>query len=177
MRDFIQEVVISFAKEADTSLHLVFKHHPMDRGYRHYGNLLRELAKEYDLEGRVHYVCDVHLPTLMKHSLGIVTINSTTGIQALHHGKPVIALGRAIYNLPKLTFQGGLDQFWKNPGRVNRLHYRRFRYALVHYSQLNGAYYGRSPWMQAYDEKGFDHRFSHLLESQKTKEKLRVVKD
>ncbi len=65
----------------------------------------------------------------------------------------------------------------KNHGRVNRLHYRRFRYALVHYSQLNGAYYGRSPWMQSYDEKGFDHRFSHLLESQKSKEKLRVVKD
>lgn len=111
MRDFIQEVVISFAKEADTSLHLVFKHHPMDRGYRHYGQLLRELASEYGLDGRVHYMCDVHLPTLMKHSLGVVTINSTTGIQALHHGKPVIALGRAIYNLPKLTYQGSLDQF------------------------------------------------------------------
>ena len=177
VRDFIHEVVRSFAKEADKSLHLVFKHHPMDRGYRHYGRLLRELANEYDLDGRIHYMCDVHLPTLMKHSLGVVTINSTTGIQALHHGKPVIALGRAIYNLPKLTFQGSLDQFWKNPGRVNRLHYRRFRYALVHYSQLNGAYYGRSPWMQTYDEKGLDHRFSHLLESQKTKEKLRAVKD
>ncbi|WP_374296269.1 capsule biosynthesis protein [Acinetobacter sp.] len=177
VRDFIQEVTASFANHSDDLQHLVFKHHPMDRGYRHYGNLLRELAKEYDLEGRVHYVCDVHLPTLMKHSLGIVTINSTTGIQALHHGKPVIALGRAIYNLPKLTFQGGLDQFWKNPGRVNRLHYRRFRYALVHYSQLNGAYYGQSPWMKNYDEKLLENRFNYTVGGHTNKEKLRIVKD
>ncbi|MCJ8145822.1 capsular biosynthesis protein [Acinetobacter sp. A3.8] len=177
VRDFIQEVTASFASHSDDLQHLVFKHHPMDRGYRHYGNLLRELAKEYDLEGRVHYVCDVHLPTLMKHSLGIVTINSTTGIQALHHGKPVIALGRAIYNLPKLTFQGGLDQFWKNPGRVNRLHYRRFRYALVHYSQLNGAYYGQSPWMKNYDEKRLENRFNYTVGGHTNKEKLRIVKD
>ena len=177
VRDFIQEVTASFANHSDDLQHLVFKHHPMDRGYRHYGNLLRELAKEYDLEGRVHHVCDVHLPTLMKHSLGIVTINSTTGIQALHHGKPVIALGRAIYNLPKLTFQGGLDQFWKNPGRVNRLHYRRFRYALVLYSQLNGAYYGQSPWMQSYDEKRLENRFNYTIGGHTNKEKLRIVKD
>lgn len=177
VRDFIQKVTASFANHSDDLQHLVFKHHPMDRGYRHYGNLLRELAKEYDLEGRVHYVCDVHLPTLMKHSLGIVTINSTTGIQALHHGKPVIALGRAIYNLPKLTFQGGLDQFWKNPGRVNRLHYRRFRYALVHYSQLNGAYYGQSPWMKNYDEKRLENRFNYTVGGHTNKEKLRIVKD
>lgn len=180
VRDFIHEVIVSFAHHAPASQHIVFKHHPMDRGYRHYGALLRELAHEYALEGRVHYVCDVHLPTLMKHSLGVVTINSTTGIQALHHGKPVIALGRAIYNLPKLTFQGGLDQFWKNPGRVNRLHYRRFRYALVHYSQLNGAYYGRSPWMQSYDEKLLESRFQRLIGAQngaERQDKIRIVKD
>lgn len=152
VRDFIEEVLVSFVQYADSQHHIVFKHHPMDRGYRHYGRMLGRLARQYGISERVHYVCDVHLPTLMKHSLGIVTINSTTGIQALHHGKPVIALGRAIYNLPKLTYQGTLDQFWSNPGRVNRLHYRRFRYALVHYSQLNGSYYGLSPWMRNFDK-------------------------
>lgn len=147
VKDFIEEVIASFALHADRSHHLVLKHHPMDRGYRNYSGYIRELSARYGLRGRTHYMCDVHFPTLMKHSLGVVTINSTTGIQALHHGKPVIALGRAIYNLPKLTYQGALDHFWEHPGRVNRLHYRRFRYALVHYSQLNGSYYGQSPWM------------------------------
>lgn len=147
VREFIAEVMQSFAQHAEKSHTLVLKHHPMDRGYRHYGRLIRQLAKQYGIQNRVVYFCDVHLPTLMKHSLGMVTINSTTGIQSLHHGKPVIALGRAIYNLDKLTYQHGLDRFWMHPGRVNKLHYRRFRYALVRSSQLNGSYNGLNPWM------------------------------
>ena len=147
VREFIQEVMQSFAQHADVSHVLVLKHHPMDRGYRHYGRLIQRLAKVYGISHRVLYMCDVHLPTLMKHSLGMITINSTTGIQSLHHGKPVIALGRAIYNMDKLTFQCGLDRFWQHPGRVNKLHYRRFRYALVRSSQLNGSYNGLNPWM------------------------------
>lgn len=148
VRAFIHEVMCSFAAHAAKEHYLVLKHHPMDRGYRHYGRLIQRLAKRYGLENRVVYLCDVHLPTLMKHSLGMVTINSTTGIQSLHHGKPVIAMGRAIYNIDKLTFQQGLDRFWQHPGRVNKLHYRRFRYALVRASQLNGSYNGLNPWMQ-----------------------------
>jgi capsular polysaccharide export protein len=148
VKDFIIEVLESFSRHALPDQHLVFKHHPMDRGYRHYGHLIRTYASHLNVMDRVHYVCDVHLPTLLKHSLGLVTINSTTGLQALYHEKPVKVMGRAIYHLPKLTYQGELDQFWKNPGRVNRLAYRHFRYILVHYSQLNGSYYGASPWME-----------------------------
>ena len=147
VEEFILEVLSSFASHSPTDKHLVFKHHPMDRGYRHYGYLLRKNALTLGIADRVHYVCDVHLPTLLKHSIALVTINSTTGLLSLFHDRPVKALGRAIYNLPKLTYQGSLHQFWHNPGRVNRLAYRRFRYALVHYSQLNGSYYGLSPWM------------------------------
>ena len=147
VEEFILEVLASFASNASTDKHLVFKHHPMDRGYRNYNYLLTKHALALGIMDRVHYICDVHLPTLLKHSIGLVAINSTTGLQALFHDKPVKVTGRAIYNLPKLTYQGELDQFWKNPGRVNRLAYRRFRYALVHYSQLNGSFYGASPWM------------------------------
>lgn len=147
VEEFILEVLSSFASHSPIDKHLVFKHHPMDRGYRHYGYLLRKNALTLGIANRVHYVCDVHLPTLLKHCVALITINSTTGLQALFHDRPVKALGRAIYNLPKLTYQGSLDEFWNNPGRVNRLAYRRFRYALVHYSQLNGSYYGLSPWM------------------------------
>ncbi len=152
VEEFIIEVLQSFSDSAPEDKHLVFKHHPMDRGYRHYGHLLRKHTAALGIADRVHYVCDVHLPTLLKHSMGLVTINSTTGLQALFHEKPVKLLGRAIYLLPKLTYQGDLDQFWINPGRVNRLAYRHFRYALVHYSQLNGSYYGASPWMDGYKQ-------------------------
>ncbi len=147
VKEFIVEVLTSFANHAPSHKHLVLKHHPMDRGYRHYGYLIRKHALTLGVSDRVHYVCDVHLPTLLKHSVALITINSTTGLQALFHDRPVKTMGRAIYNLPRLTYQGTLDQFWGNPGRVNRLAYRRFRHTLVHYSQLNGSYYGLSPWM------------------------------
>lgn len=170
VKEFIIEILESFSRHASAEQHLVFKHHPMDRGYRHYGHLIRTRATHLGIVDRVHYVCDVHLPTLLKHSIGLVTINSTTGLQALYHEKPVKVMGRAIYHLPKLTYQGSLNHFWQNPGRVNRLAYRHFRYILVHYSQLNGSYYGLSPWMDEY--KNDDPSFlasQHFSKSSKEK--------
>ena len=34
------------------------------------------------------------------------------GLTALQAGASVIALGKAIYDLPTLTFEGELDEFW-----------------------------------------------------------------
>jgi capsule polysaccharide modification protein KpsS len=42
--DFIRAVVRSFAQHAAPDQRLVFKHHPLDRGYRDYGKLLRALT-------------------------------------------------------------------------------------------------------------------------------------
>lgn len=145
--DFLVETMHSFAQHAPAAQHLVIKHHPMDRGYRSYRRLIQKTAKQLGIQARVLYVCDVHLPSLIKGSLGLVTINSTTGLQALFHGKPVIALGRAIYDQPRLTFQGQLDDFWQMPLPVDHDYYWQFREFLIHHSQLNGSFYGVSPWM------------------------------
>ena len=147
--DFVVETMQSFAQHAAPEHHLVIKHHPMDRGYRSYRRLIQKNAKQLGIQSRVLYVCDVHLPSLIKHSLGLVTINSTTGLQALFHGKPVIALGRAIYNRPRLTFQGELKDFWAVSEPVDQAYYWCFRMFLIHHSQLNGSFYGTSPWMKA----------------------------
>ncbi|MDQ8954040.1 capsular biosynthesis protein [Acinetobacter rudis] len=148
MEKYIEQVVESFSQFSAPHHHLIFKHHPMDRGYRHYGALLRKLAKRFDVTGRIHYFCDIHLPTLLKHSLGMVTVNSTTVIQALYHQIPVKVLGNALYNLPGLTNQNSLEQFWKQPGVVDHEYFLQFRHNLIAYSQLNGSFYGLSPWMQ-----------------------------
>lgn len=145
--DFVIETMHSFAQYAAPHQHLVIKHHPMDRGYRNYRRLIKKTALNLGIQSRVLYVCDVHLPSLIKHSIGLVTINSTTGLQALFHGKPVIALGRAIYNLPRLTFQGELKDFWQAPESVDHAYYWCFRAFLIHHSQLNGSFFGLSPWM------------------------------
>ncbi|MEC7118817.1 MAG: capsular biosynthesis protein [Pseudomonadota bacterium] len=145
--DFLVEAMHSFAAHANPAHALVIKHHPMDRGYRNYRRLIQRTARALGIEARVIYVCDVHLPSLIKRSIGLVTINSTTGLQALFHGKPVKAMGRAIYNQPRLTFQGDLAAFWTSPEPVDQKYYWRFRTFLIRRSQLNGSFYGQSPWM------------------------------
>ena len=51
---------------------LVFKHHPMDRGHRNYGDVLRRLTQRYGLHGKVMYIHDQHLPSLLKAARGVV---------------------------------------------------------------------------------------------------------
>lgn len=151
MKKYIQMVIEDFSLHSDPYHHLVLKHHPMDRGYRNYECYVRQLAKKYGVQGRIHYFCDIHLPTLLKNSLGFVAVNSTTGIQALYHQIPVKVLGYALYNLPKLTNQRPLAKFWRNPGKVDHVYFERFREELINYSQLNGSFYGMSPWKQKYN--------------------------
>lgn len=155
---YIELVIKNFALNAPLDKHLLLKHHPMDRGYRNYKKLIRKLAKIYGVEDRIHYYCDIHLPTLLKNSLGMVTVNSTTVIQALYHQVPVKVLGSALYDLPRLTNQDPLSEFWKNPGKVDVEYFTYFRRELIKYSQLNGSFYGLSPWKDTYSEqsKGCD---------------------
>ncbi len=138
---FIGTVVESFARRSDDQLQLVFKHHPMDRGYTDYTTLIKKLAHEYGLENRLHYVHDLDLPSLLKGARGTVLINSTVGMSSLHHDTPVKTLGSAIYNRPELTSQSSLDDFWQNCGEVNRAAYSAFRNYLISRNQINGSFY------------------------------------
>lgn len=147
---FIDEAIVSFAGHANQTQLLVFKHHPLDRGHRDYRELVSSLATRYQVSHRVFYGCDMHLPTLMKHSIGMVTINSTTGLQSVYHKKPTKVMGRAIYDTPKLTDPKPLDDFWQHPKDPDNEFYLRFREYLIEQTQINGAFYGRSPWMYKY---------------------------
>lgn len=147
---FIDESIASFARHADQKQLLVFKHHPLDRGHRDYRELVSSLSERYQVGNRVFYGCDMHLPTLMKHSIGMVTINSTTGLQSVYHKKPTKVMGRAIYDTPKLIDQKALKDFWQRPESPDNEFYLRFREYLIEQTQLNGAFYGRSPWMYKY---------------------------
>jgi capsular polysaccharide export protein len=141
--DFIRHVVASFAHHAPADLTLVIKHHPLDRGYHDYSRLIRELAHECGLRGRLLYIHDQHLPTLFYHLRGAVVINSTVGFSALTHGAPLKTLGVAIYDLEGLTFQGPLDEFWSAAGnsRPNPDLVQRFRTYLIDQTQINGSFY------------------------------------
>lgn len=112
VREYIETVIRSFARHAPAQSHLVFKHHPMDRGHRFYGPLITGLCGKYGIAGRVLYVHDLSLPRLLTHSRGVITVNSTAGLSALHHHKPLKVMGKALYDIEGLTWQGTLNRFW-----------------------------------------------------------------
>jgi capsular polysaccharide export protein len=140
---FIEDTLHSFAQHAPKDTLLVFKHHPMDRGYRDYTKLINKLAREAKVAARVLYIHDQHLPTLLNHVRGVVVVNSTVGLSALHHGAPTITCGNAMYDIAGLTYQNGLDQFWQAApnAKPNNALYLRFKDHLVAKTQLNGSFY------------------------------------
>jgi len=140
---FIGEVLASFRENAPSNKAIVFKHHPLDRGYTDYTTLFANLVAELGLQGRVFYVHDVCLPTLLQHAQGTVLINSTVGISSLYHGTPVKTLGDAIYDIQGLTEQGSLDDFWECERHVDADFFKAFRSFLVQRNQLNGNLYRR----------------------------------
>ncbi len=144
---FIRFVVTSFAKNAPIGTHLVIKHHPMDRGYNDYSNWLQQLEFLHDLSGRVHYIHDQRLPTLLDHAIGTVVVNSTVGLSALLHGSPLKVCGRAMYDFKGLTFQGTLDEFWREAQdeKVDGKLFNSFRNYLIATTQINGNFYKRIP--------------------------------
>jgi capsular polysaccharide export protein len=142
VNDFIRETLVSFARHAAPEHHLVFKHHPVDRGHRDYSGLITSLAHEYKIDGRCHYVHDLHLPTLLKNSLGVATVNSTVGFSALYHGIPVITMAPAIYNIEGLTHHGPLSGFWRQPAPVDRKLFLKFRAYVIANTQENMLFSG-----------------------------------
>lgn len=142
---FIIEVLESFAKHTEIEL-LIFKHHPIDRGRRHYKKFILEQAELLGVNQRVLVVHDLHLPTLLKHAKGTVNINSTVGLSSVLCGTPTITLGKAIYDMEGLTSKGmHLDDFWTNYQVPDMEFANKFKQHLIETTQLNGSFYGRMP--------------------------------
>ena len=140
MEAFISEAIISFAA-SKKACNLVIKHHPMDRGFVNYNALIKRLASEQGLSGRVFYIHDQHLPTLLKSCLGVVTINSTTALQAFYHNAPVKVMGDSFFDMPGLTHQGDLASFWLKPEALDTEFSERFKGYLLDHGQINGSFY------------------------------------
>jgi len=141
IKEFIIEVMESFAANADSADHLLIKHHPEDRGHINYRKLIRQTAKRLEIQKRVVYAHDLHLPTFLDNSKGVITLNSTVGISALIHGVPVKALGRSLMERARVTSSENLDNFWKNPGSVDKKRVDQFRNYLLVHGQLNANFY------------------------------------
>jgi capsular polysaccharide export protein len=121
----------------------VIKNHPLDTGLVPYKRIIKQLEQQHKIEGRVIYLEDGYLPTMLHNSKGTVLVNSTVGTSSLFHGIPTCVLGDAIYDMEGLTYQGGLDKFWTKGTRPNPALFGRFSKAIIHLTQVNGDFYSK----------------------------------
>ena len=138
----VMEVTMeSFARGAPRNSLLVVKLHPLDNGIANFRKQARRIARRLKLDNRVLVMDGGHLPTLLSRCKGVVVVNSTTGLSALHHGRPVTVLGSAIFDLPGLTFKGSFDRFWKWAKAPDPELFRAFRRVVLTKAQVNGSFF------------------------------------
>lgn len=141
MAEFVNATLRSFAQYAPADAVLVFKKHPYDPGAIPYETLVRLEAYSIGIRERVVFLHCGSLPDLIKGSQGVVLMNSTVGTSALHHARPTIALGNAIFSLPGLSWQEGLDTFWTQAEPPDPELYRKFRCLLFKHTLIHGGFY------------------------------------
>lgn len=107
-----REIIASFAAHASHNARLVVKVHPLDPGIARWRPLISNIAREHGVGERVFHVDGGNLDDMLRSASGCVTVNSTSGLAALQAGCPLKVTGNAIFDVPGLTFQGSLDDFW-----------------------------------------------------------------
>jgi len=153
----IEEVVRSYSAHCSKEHNLIFKNHPCDLGIRNWKMIIGKLAKKYGIENRVFFVDGgTSLDKLLKYCNGLVTVNSTSGLRAIKLGYPVKTLSTAIYNMPGLTFQGSLDDFWKNAAKPDQSNVSAFINVVASKLHIRGVFFnepGMSNGIKDFAEK------------------------
>jgi capsular polysaccharide export protein len=99
------------------------------------------LAELYGVTERVDYLEGGDIVAVAQRSRGMVTINSTSGTLALALNVPVIALGEAVYDIDDITYQGALDDFWRDPGKPDAETFAAFRRVLIDRCLVAGGFF------------------------------------
>ncbi len=140
----IDYVLCSFARYAPPTSRLVVKLHPMDSGLVDWVGMVGHVAVEHMVAERVTVLDGGELPKLLARSSAVVTINSTVGGEALAKGLPVVALGKAVYDMPGLTYQGELDHFWTQGRPPDPELFDAFRRVLAARCMIPGSFFNET---------------------------------
>ncbi len=141
MSALLEHVIGSFAQHAPGNTRLVIKNHPFDFDQVNYEMLSTQLAEQYGVSGRIEFFETADLSTLVKNAKGTITLNSTVGSLALEQGCPTLCLAPALYNLPELTAQCGIDAFWGSTPRPDAALFALFKAVVMQTTQVNGGFY------------------------------------
>lgn len=143
----IMETLRSFAHNAPPNTRLVFKIHPLERGHSRDHHLVQQTARLLGIEDRVDVLDAGSLGLLTRHAAGMITINSTSGLSAVHHGVPLLVVGEAFYANDALATcargRPNFDTFWVG-GHVAEERLRRRYLAWIRHTSLKpGDFYAR----------------------------------
>ena len=140
----IKTTIQSFSQYADKNTVLVIKNHPLDTWLVNYPKLIQQQLIKHKLnKERVLYLEAGDLQLMLKKAKGTVLVNSTVGKSSLAENCPVIALGNAIYDMPGLTFQGSLDDFWTHASPPDQTLFKAFQSFIIEHTQINGSFYNQ----------------------------------
>ena len=144
MRMAADYVLESFARYAPKDSLLLVKEHPFESSFASWCAFLKRRARKLGIADRVHYIDGGDLAKLSAASAGMVCVNSTSGTLGLEVGTPVIVLGDAVYDVPGITHQGGLDGFWSAQERPDPALYEAFKKVLHAKCLVRGGYASKS---------------------------------
>jgi len=136
--DAIDLAINSFSRNELCDAKLVFKTHPMDCGIEKWHKIIMDIAKKYSILDKIDILDGGDLKQMILNALGVLTVNSTVGIEALRLACPTKVLGLSIYDIEGLTYQGHLDDFWKHAEKPDGDLYDAFEKLLINYSQCKG---------------------------------------
>lgn len=139
--DALKMIIGSFAAHAPANARLVVKEHPLDNGVRDWRLETADMAARFGVADRVDYLSWGDIVPVAQRAQGMVTINSTSGTLGLAMGVPVVALGHAVYDIPDITFQDGLDAFWQRPVAPDEETFAAFRRVLIERCLIPGGFF------------------------------------
>ncbi len=137
----LHKIVKSFARHAPADTRLVVKEHPLDNGVRDWQQETADMAARFGVAERVDYLPWGDIVPVAQRARGMVTVNSTSGTLGLAMGVPVVALGHAVYDVPDITHQDGLDAFWTDPVAPDAETFAAFRRVLVERCLIPGGFF------------------------------------
>jgi len=137
----IEHLLTSFARHAPDAARLVVKLHPLDSGNIDWRAVTGHIRADLGIADRLVMVDGGGLDKIVARCQAVVTVHSTVGGLALARGLPVIALGRAVYDIPGLTHQGELAEFWNAPKPPEADLFDAFRRVLAARCLIPGSFF------------------------------------
>lgn len=143
VEEIIDNILQSFANFAPPDAILAVTEHPLETSPRNWRRYITQRAVRFKIAQRVRYLVNGTPDRVLSHCQGVVVVNSTIGQRALQLGLPVIALSRAVFNMQGLTFQNGLDRFWREATPADPALVQRYRQAVIEKCLINGGAYSK----------------------------------